>query len=99
MIHRTFSKPINLLTSTTTRSLATSWWPFSKETSKYIDIYDRAMTPEELWWERNRVEVRGIYRDLLKITKIRMPRKLQREAKIAEFQFMFRECAKETDID
>ena len=45
------------------------------------------------------MEVLGIYRELIKKTSAAMPRKLEREAKIAEFRYMFRESAKEMDID
>ena len=40
-----------------------------------------------------------LYRDLLKKTSKALPNKLQREAQLTEFRYMFRECAKETDID
>ncbi len=40
-----------------------------------------------------------IYRDLLKKTSRVLPRKLEREAKLADFRYMMRVAAKETDID
>ena len=47
----------------------------------------------------NRVEVRALYRDILKQTARVLPRKLEREAKLAELKYMFRESAKERDVD
>ena len=45
------------------------------------------------------MEMRALYRDLMKKTARVLPRKLEREAKLAEFRFMFREIAKEKDPD
>ena len=43
--------------------------------------------------------MRQIYRDILKKTAASLPRKLDREAKLAEFRHMFRVMADETDPD
>ena len=45
------------------------------------------------------MEVRALYRDLLKQTARVMPRKLEREAKLTELKHMFRESAAEEDPD
>ena len=67
-----------------------SMWPFgSREPGVNIQAYDRKLTPEELFFQRNRAEVRQIYRDILKLTAAKMPRKLQREAKIAVSVFPY----------
>ena len=47
----------------------------------------------------NGIEVRALYRDLMKETARVLPRKLEREAKLAELRFMFRESAREVDPD
>ena len=52
-----------------------------------------------MFFHANRVEVRALYRDLLKQTARAMPRKLEREAKLAELKHMFRVCQAETDVD
>jgi len=53
----------------------------------------------QVFYEQNRHEVKAIYRDILKKTSRAMPRKMGREAKLAEFRYMFRECMHEEDID
>ena len=52
-----------------------------------------------MFFHANRIEVRALYRDLLKETSKCLPRKLQREAKLAELKYMFRQCQYESDID
>ena len=52
-----------------------------------------------LFFHTNQIEVRALYRDLLKSISRVLPRKLEREVKLAELRFMFRESAKETDPD
>ena len=49
--------------------------------------------------QANKMEVCALYRDLLKETARVLPRKLEREAKLAELKYMFRESAKERDPD
>ena len=44
----------------------------------------------QLFFEQNRVEVLAIYRDLIKKTSRALPRRFEREAKLAEFRYMFR---------
>jgi hypothetical protein len=53
----------------------------------------------QLFLEQNRVEVLAIYRDLMKKTSRALPRRFEREAKLAEFRYMFRESSTETDPD
>ena len=61
---------------------------------------DRQLTEKEaIFFEKNKMEVRALYRELLKKTSQALPRKLEREAKLAEFRYMFRESANEVDID
>ena len=59
----------------------------------------RQATKEELFFVANKAEVRQLYREILKATSQKMPRKLTREAKLAEIRYMFRQMAKEVDID
>ena len=66
--------------------------------STAVQVKD-ALTPEAMFFAQNRVEVRCLYRDLLKQISVKMDRKLQREAKFAEFRFMFKQMAKERDIE
>ena len=54
---------------------------------------------QQLFMEQNRVEVLAIYRDLMKKTARVLPRRFEREAKLAEFRYMFRESSLETDPD
>lgn len=59
----------------------------------------RVATKEEIFFAANKVEVRQLYREILKQTTQKMPRKLTREAKLAEIRYMFRLMAREHDID
>ena len=52
-----------------------------------------------MFFYSNRMEVRALYRDLMKQTARVLPRKLEREAKLAELRYMFREAATESDPD
>lgn len=47
----------------------------------------------------NRVEVLAIYRELMKKTARSIPRRFEREARLAEFRMFFREIRTETDPD
>ena len=51
------------------------------------------------FWEQNKSEVRYLYRILLKSTGRAIPRKIEREARIAELKYMFRHYQFEKDID
>ena len=42
------------------------------------------------FFAENRVEVRNLYRDLLKLTAKSIPRKMEREARLAEMRHFFR---------
>ena len=75
------------------RRLITHYIPFTSARKTYLEAQ------REFFFKRNRQEVREIYREILKRTARAMPRKLEREAKLAEFQYMFRACQYETDID
>ena len=43
----------------------------------------------ELFTYHNRIEVLAIYRDLMKKTARALPRRLEREARLAEFRMLF----------
>ena len=58
-----------------------------------------ARMTKEAFMYHNRIEVLAIYRDLMKKTARALPRRLEREAQLAEFRHMFRSTAHETDID
>ncbi len=49
--------------------------------------------------EYNRIEVRNLYRDLLKLTSRSISRKMEREARLAEFRYFFRLHQFEEDIE
>eukprot|EP00347_Sterkiella_histriomuscorum_P020010 403339444 len=52
-----------------------------------------------MYLESNKREVLALYRELLKAVIKNMPRKLEREAKLAEFRYLFRELSRERDPD
>lgn len=54
---------------------------------------------KELFYYHNRIEVLNIYRDLMKKTARALPRRLEREAKLAEWRMLLRETKNETDPD
>ena len=53
----------------------------------------------QLFYQQNKVEVLAMYRELMKKTARSLPRRFEREAKLAEFRYMFRESSLETDPD
>lgn len=52
-----------------------------------------------IFMEANRNEVLQLYRELMKKTAKALPRRFEREAKLAEFRHFFRIAAEETDPD
>jgi len=54
---------------------------------------------KELFMYHNRIEVLQIYRDLMKKTARALPRRFEREAKLAEWRMLFQDTRHEIDPD
>lgn len=62
-------------------------------------IFKGDSVKRQLFRQENRAEVLALYRDLMKKTARALPRRLEREAKLAEFRYIMRECQFEEDPD